>query len=290
MSENNALTPSTPPEDEQPTRRVEASGGETEQSDFTRPKIAPPPVGSSPALSPFRPSMRTEPPPSALRQRQGGHSRPVSESPHIANPPEVYPPVSAAYAPTPRSPRRQPRPRSVDGLYFPWWSLVLLVMVVGITALGIVVLVGQVAAPAVPGDQPARIQMITAFPTLSQDFAGAGALNAGPQTLWPTAIPVVQPSPTLPLPTAVPSPSLPPGTVMIGVVVRVVGVEGSGLNIRAAAGFAGSPRFLAAENEQFVVVDGPQIADELEWWRLEDPDNPNRYGWAVRNYLAVVPQ
>jgi len=174
-------------------------------------------------------------------------------------------------------------------LYFPWWSLLVLIGVVGIVTLGLVLALSAMMEPNIPGDQPPRVQIITAQPTLSQDFLAAPAQDSGAnQALWPTPIRPAQPTATLPLPTPVPSPTLPPGDFAIGVLVRVVGVGSSGLNIRSSPGYSGTPRFLAAEDEVFAVVDGPQTIDGLEWWRVEDPEDPQRFGWAARNYLMVV--
>ena len=109
-----------------------------------------------------------------------------------------------------------------------------------------------------------------------------------PIALWPTPIRPAAPTATLALPTPIPSPTLPPGDFAIGVLVKVVGVGTSGLNIRSSPGYSGTPRFLAAEDEVFAIVDGPQTIDGLEWWRVEDPDDSQRFGWAARNYLMVI--
>jgi hypothetical protein len=157
-----------------------------------------------------------------------------------------------------------------------------MIAIVGAVALGMLYAVTGLDDARVPGDQPPQVEIITAPPTLSQDFAQP---NAG---AYPTRIPQAYPSPTIPLPTPIPSPSLPPGDFIIGARVQVVGVESSGLNIRSSPGYGGTPRFLAYDSDFFVLVEGPQTADGLEWWRIEDPDDPSRFGWAARNYLTVV--
>lgn len=161
-----------------------------------------------------------------------------------------------------------------------------MVSVVGVLAFGLLILVTRFSTPNAPGDQAPRVSIVTSQPTLSQDFA-AGEGGATGSENWPTAIPQVAPTATVPLPTLAASPTLPPGEFAVGVEVRVIGVEASGLNIRAAPGYSGTPRFLAGEGEIFVVVDGPQRSDDLEWWRVEDPDDPNRSGWAARNFLTA---
>lgn len=289
MSAKDAHDSSLLPGDDRPTQRIDAQSDDSMRGDVTHPQIAPSSPGYPPPLVQPRLSARPERSQSAARKRQADRGRTSEGARRGVTPPDAYALPGSQAAPVKRPTQRHPPPPSSSGLYFPWWSLVMLVGLVGLLALGVVLVVGQLTEPNVPGNQPARIQVVTAPPTLSQDFTGVGSSQVGPQqTLWPTAIPAVQPSPTSLLPTPVPSPSLPPGQVMIGVRVSVVGVETSGLNIRSAPGYTGSPRFLAGEGDQFVVVDGPQIIDELEWWRVEDPDDANRYGWAARNYLAVV--
>lgn len=161
-----------------------------------------------------------------------------------------------------------------------------MVGIVGMAAFVLLIVFDQVSEPQTPGNQAPRIQVVTSLPTLSQDFGG----QASQPEFWPTPIPRLAPSATVALPTPVPSPSLPPGEFAVGSLVQVVGVEGSGLNVRDIPGTGGTPRFLAAEGETFVIVDGPQNVDNMEWWHLEDPDNANRFGWAVRNYLTIASQ
>jgi hypothetical protein len=161
-----------------------------------------------------------------------------------------------------------------------------MIAIVGIAAFGLLLAFSTLSESYTPGDQPANVRVITAEPTLSQDFAAG---QGGPD-LWPTAIPQAQPSATVPLPTPIPSPSLPPGEFVIGASVQVVGVGGSGLNVRSSPGYEGVPRFLAYDDEVFVLVDGPQRVNELEWWRIEDPADSSRFGWAARNFLMIAAQ
>lgn len=210
-------------------------------------------------------------------------------------PDTAMPPPPAAYPPPypPAAPRRRRQPRTVppseSGLYLPWWSLVIMVGVVGVVAFGLVFAFSELSEPQTPGDQLPRVNVITSQPTLSQDFTGEGGAASQPQ-FWPTPIPQAQPSATVPLPTPIPSPSLPPGEFDIGVSVEVVGVDVNGLNVRSSPGYTGSRLFLAAEHEVFMIVGGPQSADDLEWWKIQDPNDPSRTGWAARNFLAVVSQ
>lgn len=162
---------------------------------------------------------------------------------------------------------------------------------VGMIALGLVFAFTEMSEPQTPGNQPPRVQVVTSPPTLNQVFAAQPGQQPGAeQPLWPTAIPQAFPTATIPLPTPAPSPTLPPGELGIGISVQVVGVGPSGLNMRSAPGLQGTPRFLAADGELFVIVDGPQSVDDMEWWRLEDPNDSSRFGWAARNFFMTAVQ
>ena len=43
-----------------------------------------------------------------------------------------------------------------------------------------------------------------------------------------------------------------------------------------------------AEEEIFLVADGPQQVDNYTWWYLVGPFDESRHGWAVANFLRVV--
>lgn len=275
---------------------------ETERSDRTRPVLQPAPPAPASQDAPARPpAARTgrRVPPGPQPQTEAGRGTPRKQpvsgqqrrSPRqagAARVPVATPPVAPPSAPRQARRANQPSPAvipSQSGLYLPWWSLVVLVGVVGGLAVGLVLVFATLSESQSLGDQAPRIQVITAQPTLSQDFGASN--NSGPAEFWPTAIPQVQPEATVPLPTPIPSPSLPPGNFVIGARVAVVGVGANGLNVRSAPGYVGTPLFLAYEDEVFALVDGPQNADGLEWWKLEDPNDPSRVGWAARNYLTV---
>jgi hypothetical protein len=45
---------------------------------------------------------------------------------------------------------------------------------------------------------------------------------------------------------------------------------------------------VATEGEVFIVVEGPQTAGGSPWWRIRDPENEERFWWAIGNYLQPV--
>ncbi|MDO9129034.1 MAG: hypothetical protein Q7U34_04130 [Anaerolineales bacterium] len=111
----------------------------------------------------------------------------------------------------------------------------------------------------------------------------------------PTSTPrYAAPTPTLapPLPAASPfvvTPTPLPGTFTVGAYVQISGTEGQGLRLRARQGLNSQPLFLGYDSEAFLVTNGPQQADGHTWWYLTAPYDQTRSGWAVQDYLSVIP-
>ncbi len=130
---------------------------------------------------------------------------------------------------------------------------------------------------------------------------GALALTPPPatpaQAAWltvipaPTATPTPRATPTSPAATATPvaPPPPPAGVVAVGAYVQIRGTGGDGLRLRTEPSLQAAILALAKEEEVFQVVEGPHIADGYTWWRLQAPYDAQRGGWAVANYLSVLP-
>lgn len=215
-----------------------------------------------------------------------GQTRALPPAQRSSPKPRPHPAAEAVPQPYPSAAVRRPPRQANSGLYLPWWSLLIMIGTVAVIALGLLFILTELNTPEFLGNQTPTIQMVTSMPTLDPNFV-YGVNTQLPNLNVATAIPQALPSPTVALPTPIPSPSLPPGEFTIGANVQVVGVEGSGLNVRESPG-TGLPRFLAYDGEIFVLVDGPQFVGEIEWWHIEDPNDSNRYGWAARNYLMAV--
>ena len=101
--------------------------------------------------------------------------------------------------------------------------------------------------------------------------------------ILPTSIPA-----TVEPPAATDLPNPPDGDITIDAYVQVTGTGGGGLRLREGPGLDRTVRMLGAEEEIFLVIDGPQQADNYIWWYLEGPFDDTRHGWAVSNFLRLV--
>jgi hypothetical protein len=122
-----------------------------------------------------------------------------------------------------------------------------------------------------------------ASPRVSPDvgFAPADLTIIPAPTHTPSVLPVT--------PNTNVTPTLVPNTIGITAYVQINGTEGEGVRVRAAPGLSGDTVFFASEAEVFIVRDGPQTADNYTWWYLVAPYDNTRAGWAVANFLAVIP-
>lgn len=188
------------------------------------------------------------------------------------------------YPPTPDYPyaetqaqqrtRGKLRPNRRDsGFYLPWWSLLIMLVVVGGLSFGALMIVGSMGGNAAPGGSTPIIVVITSTFTIGPP----ASTTPIPQKATLTA--------TRPLPTIAPTATLPAGNVAIGSTVTIVGVGGSGLNVRSGPGKQFNAKFLAYDGQKYVVKDGPQFASDEEWYQIEDVSNPNNSGWASRRFL-----
>lgn len=121
----------------------------------------------------------------------------------------------------------------------------------------------------------------------------AGALATPLLTVlpMPTTTATRRAAPSMPAATASPTEAatpVPAGFLQSGQLVEINGTEGDGLRLRSAPGLDASVEFLALEAEVFEVRDGPIEADGFEWWRLVNPYNLEKEGWAVGNYLRPI--
>ena len=106
------------------------------------------------------------------------------------------------------------------------------------------------------------------------------APTSTPRTLPPT-ITFQAPTPTQP-----PTPA--PGEFGTGVYVQVT-IGEDALRVRVSPGLSADILFLAFDAEAFLIEDGPREADGYTWWYLTAPYDTSRAGWAVQDFLTVIP-
>lgn len=175
-------------------------------------------------------------------------------------------------------------PSQPTSFYLPIWSVAMtLLMVCGAVScivFGVVSLGGRTAPAAAP-----QFVVITAVVPTNTAFV--------PELIVPNTLPdqslqtATLPAFTLSGPTLAPiiiSPT--PETISVGKTV-LVDADESGLNVRSGAGIQNERLFVAADGETLVVIDGPLQADGLTWWKVQNPDNPSRSGWAAAVYLEL---
>lgn len=90
--------------------------------------------------------------------------------------------------------------------------------------------------------------------------------------LFPTATPVATPEPVV-------------LTLRVGGVAQVSNTEGRALRGRAAPGLKAPVRVAFTEGERVRILEGPVVADQYVWWRVE---GRNGAGWAAQQSLEGV--
>lgn len=296
-------TGNVPPYEEDPTRMMESTSpigkkppAELPRRGYERPMAPPPPPPDRyPPPNPPPVQSYTSPPPRS--------------TPPAGTYPEGYsPPYQPVTAPPPVSPVRratrvttEPPPvrRKDSGFYLPWWSLVILVIVVGLGAFGMLYVVSTLADGLVLGDQTPEFIVVTTQPLNNPATSGNGQ-NPVVQTQPPGFIPpTAQPIQTTPVPQAQPSPTNIPGVTLgcpLNAVVQVVGTGTTGLSIRSEPIQGENIKLIARDGELFTIIEGPQVSTgvggQIEFCRVQGAEAANRDvdGWAARQYLAETEQ
>jgi hypothetical protein len=151
-----------------------------------------------------------------------------------------------------------PRPGQGELAWYEW------LLVLGTIAAA--VLICAVAGRAMLQAQPGGAEVIIVAPTATRP---------------PTRTPLPTFTPT---PTRAPTPT-PPGTIFIGGFVAVFDAGPQGLSFRANAGLQTQRLRYLPDGTVMRVVDGPNTSDNLTWWKLQNPNDPNDVGWCAADYL-----
>ncbi|MBN1138941.1 MAG: SH3 domain-containing protein [Anaerolineae bacterium] len=167
-----------------------------------------------------------------------------------------------------RKPMRHARRR---GPVLPPWAL--LAIVVGIVILLCVALVLLVKAIQGRGADETPVPTATA------------TRQAAPTATWTPSVPIQTATPTVELPIG---PTALPGSfteIAPGATVTVQGTGNVGLNLRAQPTTGAAIVITVREGNSLTVLDGPQEADGLVWWKLRTSDG--KEGWGAAKYLAL---
>ena len=109
----------------------------------------------------------------------------------------------------------------------------------------------------------------------------------------PTArVITITPSPVIPTPTLAPEQIAPtlviasptPTGLYIGGSAIVAGT-GSSLRLRSDPGLQSTTLKTVDDGTRLKILEGPRSADDLVWWRLEDPAD-GAQGWAAEKFLT----
>ena len=101
------------------------------------------------------------------------------------------------------------------------------------------------------------------------------------RTTTPTTVVLIRSTAT---PTTKPSPTVPTG-ITTGFRVKVVGTEGTGLNLRVAPGVNKDLVKTVEDGVTLMVLAGPIQEDDFEWWQLQDESGT--VGWGASKWLAL---
>lgn len=247
-----------------------------------------------------QPRPMNPPPPTPLTTEQP-RQRPVSRlSEQSRRAPAAPPPPTA----TPATPRRgrSPRPSKGDsGLYLPWWSLLVLILVAGVISFGLLAAALN-SGGTPPGDQPGQVVIVTNEnePTLQPVFdtnSGEFPDNVLIVTFTPGGVPTNQVVAPTQVPNAEPTETPLPGVSSgcpLNALVSVTGTGEVGLSLRSEPRQGENIVAVIRDGEQFRIIAGPETSTStvdgsiLEWCQIEGVDVPSRNGWAARQFLAEI--
>jgi len=162
----------------------------------------------------------------------------------------------------------------------PWWGFIIVIVVVAAVTCGMwwAVLSSRGDAAQTQGPTPTPIfVVITSTPTLGAEEGAASGTEAAPATATPTSLPV-----------ATETPDVAANPVQVGSTIEINGTDGSGLAVRQGPGVNYTYFFVANDGDVFLVEDGPRDADGYTWWYISDPNNADRTGWAVEDWMTVT--
>jgi len=108
----------------------------------------------------------------------------------------------------------------------------------------------------------------------------------------PLVVVTVTPTPVVPtatlrptdIPRPTPAPTATPEGLFVGGEALVSGT-GSTLRLRSDPGLQSTTLKTVSDGTRLKILEGPRDADNLRWWRMQDPTD-GAEGWAAETYLT----
>lgn len=195
-------------------------------------------------------------------------------------------PPDAGFAPihAPDKRKRDDEPRR-SGCLIPAWTILLTLILVFACAFALLAAAITLGGDAEPSGRP---QIVLITPAVTPTSPMVAFFTTPTPTLMGTSDAAALATFALEGPTLAPV-IFTPTPMQIAVGVQVVADVDGGLNVREQPGISGNILFQASYQALFNVIGGPENVNGLTWWRIQDPFDPSRGGWAAGEFLAVVP-
>jgi WD40 repeat protein/uncharacterized protein YraI len=123
----------------------------------------------------------------------------------------------------------------------------------------------------------------------ARDYLAEAPAAAAPSVATPTTVAIQPATPTPDVQVRVITSTPLPGGCALNREMIISGTGVSGLAVRSAPGYSGTPVFLAIEGERVQIIGGPQFADDWEWCQIRR-EQDGATGWMARDYLAEAPE
>jgi hypothetical protein len=169
-----------------------------------------------------------------------------------------------------------PEPET-SSLYVPWWGFALVILVVAGLTCGLWGVVLLSRGNGVSGPTPTPIFVVITAPA-TPGPSSEGTVPPETEVPTPETAATTEPTATTGLTTV----------IAIGSKITINGTGGDGLAVRQGPGRDYQYVFVANDGDEFEVQDGPRDADGYTWWYIVDPQNPDRFGWAVADFMQVI--
>ncbi len=131
----------------------------------------------------------------------------------------------------------------------------------------------------------------TAAGTPQVPVAGSPAVAAGDSATAGTSAPVVMGTsgtPMAPAGATTAAATVPPAGVATGAFVAIGNTDGYGIRLRFGPGADFATIRIILDGEVLQVVSGPESAEGLAWWRVQD--SLGNVGWTAQDYLVPATQ